>query len=225
MTDDPTVVPRDLFLAAELSETSAQSYLTERGFRKGVAADQHLQQLADDLPTRLALGELAGLLLDTLVEAPDPDAAVVGFCRYVATRVPKSSFIGYLLDDPRALQVLTRLLGASAFLSEILIRNPKYLHWLQLELDRAPPDLVEYRAEVDGLLGHDTEPNRRLDALKRFKRREMLRIAGRDLMDKDTLRSSTEQLSNLADVVTEGALRVVRALCRSRSAWMVMSST
>ena len=210
MTDDPTVVPRDLFLAAELSDARAQRYLTARGFRQSAAADQHLQHLADDLPTRLALGELAGLLLDTLVEAPDPDAAVVGFCRYVETRVPKSSFIGYLLDDPRALQILTRLLGASAFLSEILIRSPQYLHWLQLELDRAPPDLVDYRTEVDDLLSHDTEPTQRLDALKRFKRREMLRIAGRDLMDKDTLRSSTEQLSNLADIVTEGALRVVR---------------
>ena len=132
------VTPRDLFLARELSDSHARAYLAERGFREPVAADEHLQQLADDLPTRLALGELAEVLLDTLIDAADPDAALVGFCRYVTTRIPKSSFLGYLHDDPRSLQILTRLLGASPFLSEILIRNPEYLHWLQRQLDRPP---------------------------------------------------------------------------------------
>ena len=209
-SEDPTTTARDLFLARELSNAQAQVYLSERGFRDPVSADEHLQQLADDLPTRLALGELAELLIETLVDAPDPDAALVGFCRYVATRIPKGSFLGYLHDDPRALQILTRLLGASPFLSEILIRNPEYLHWLQQELDRHPPDLVDYRAELEALLSHDTNAKQRLDALKRLKRREMLRVAGRDLLDKDTLRSTTEQLSNLADIITEGALRVVQ---------------
>lgn len=204
-------LPRDLFLAQELSETQAQAFLEERGFRDPVSADEHLQQLADDIPTRLALGDLAGLLLDTLAEAPDPDAALVGFCRYVANRFPKSSFLRYLRDDPRALEILTRLLGASPLLSEILIRNPEYLHWLHRELDGPPPDLVDYRTELTNLLAHDLDARRRLDALKRFQRREMLRIAGRDLMGKDTLRSTTEQLSNLADTITEGVLQVVRA--------------
>ena len=211
-TDTPTpITPRDLFLARALSDSEAKGYLAERGFRQPAEADTHLQQLADDLSTRLALGELADVLLDTLLDAPDPDAALVGFCRYVATRIPKSSFLGYLQDDPRSLQILTRLLGTSPFLSEILIRNPEYLHWLQLELDRPPPDLVDYRAELETLLAHDLDAERRLDALKRLKRREMLRIAGRDLMGKDTLRSATKQLSDLADIVTEACIRIISA--------------
>ena len=203
------VTPRDLFLARELSEEAAQQYLAARGFRDPTAADQHLQQLADDLQMRLALGALADRLLETLVEAPDPDAALVGFCRYVATRRPKGSFIRYLLDDPRALQILTHLLGASPFLGEILIRNPEYLHWLQSELDRPAPDLIDYREELESILRHDVQAKRRLDALKRFQRREILRIGGRDLLDRETLHSATEQLSNLADIITEGVLRTV----------------
>ena len=210
-TDTPSpVTPRDLFLARDLSEQAAQDYLAARGFRDPVAADTHLQQLAEDLPTRLALGGLAQSLLISLTETADPDAALVGWCRYVATRVPKSSLIRYLHEDPRALQVLTTLLGASPFLSEVLIRNPEYFHWLQHELDTSVPDLVDYQVELDHLLSRDAHFERRLDALKRFKRREMLRIAGRDLLNKDTLQSSTRQLSNLADVVVDGAISILR---------------
>ena len=186
------VTPRDLFLARDLSEQAAQGYLADRGFRDPVAADTHLQHLADDLPTRLALGELGDLLLSSLAKAPDPDAALMGLCRYVATRMPKSSLIRYFHEDPRALQVLTTLLGASPFLSEVLIRNPEYFHWLQQELEASVPDLVDYRVELDRILSHDTHFGRRLDALKGFKRREMLRIAGRDLLNRDAMRSSTE---------------------------------
>ena len=206
----PRPTPRDLFLARDLSEADAQQYLGVRGFRDAPSADMHLQQLADDLPTRLALGDLAERLLDSLSEAPDPDAALVGFCRYVATRAPRSSLVAYFRDDPRALQVITRLLGASPFLSEVLIRNPEYFHWLQRALEAPSPDQVDHRAELDRLLARDEVFSHRLDALKRFKRREMLRIAARDLLGKDSLRSSTEQLSDLADIVTDGAMAIVR---------------
>ncbi len=210
MASDLPVEPRDLLLARDLEEALARRYLAARGFRDPAGADERLQQLADDLQTRLALGELAELLLETLLEAPDPDAALAGFCRYAARRVPRSSFIGYLQDDPRALQVLTRLLGASPLLGDILIRNPEYLHWLQGELDCPPPDQVDYRAEVDALLAQDKTAARAIDSLKRFQRREILRIAGRDLLDKDTLRSTIEQLADLAAVVIAGALQIAQ---------------
>ncbi|MYI74697.1 MAG: hypothetical protein F4057_05070 [Acidobacteria bacterium] len=210
MANGAPITARDLFLSRDLTEAEAHGYLAAHGFRDPATADELLQQLADDLPTRLALGELADLLIETLTEAADPDAAVAGFCRYVANRFPKSSFIGYLQDDPRTLQILTALLGASPLLGDILIRNPEHLHWLHRELDCPPPDLADYQAELNQLLAQDADAGRRLDMLKRFQRRETLRIAGRDLLEKDTLRSTTEQLSSLADVLAEGVLRAVR---------------
>ena len=210
MANGAPIPARDLFLSRDLTEAEAHGYLAARGFRNPAAADELLQQLADDLPTRLALGELADLLIETLTEAADPDAAVAGFCRYVANRFPKSSFIGYLQDDPRTLQILTALLGASPLLGDILIRNPEHLHWLHRELDCPPPDLDDYQAELNQLLAQDADAGHRIDMLKRFQRRETLRIAGRDLLGKDTLRSTTEQLSNLADVLADGVLRAVR---------------
>ncbi len=210
----PDLTPRDIFLAPHLSTETAAAFLEGYHLREGAAADAHLQQLAEDLTCRLALANLAGMLLDALSTTPDPDAALLGFCRYVAERTPRAAFIGNLQADPRMLDILTQLLGTSPFLSEILIRDPEYLHWLRRELDGPPPDRTAYDAEVDRRLDATQSVDNQVNGLKRLQRREMLRIAARDLfgmLDRETLTTTTTQLSHLADALVDGVLRVATA--------------
>jgi glutamate-ammonia-ligase adenylyltransferase len=205
----PSIAPSDLFLSPTLTEDEAREYLRSLGFADPAAADQHLQAMADELPVREALGGLAATLLDAVSRCPDPDAAIVAFTRYTATRLPRAAFLRYLGDDPRALGVLVEVMGSSPFLSEILIRNPEYFHWLVSQVERAPPEQADLADEADLLLGQVETESGRADALRRFKRREILRIASRDILGRETLQSATEQLSDLADVVTERGLRLV----------------
>ncbi len=213
------VTARDIFLAAQLAPERAAAFLESRGLRDGAAADTHLQQLAQDLPSRLALGEMADMLFDAFVTTPDPDAALVGFCRFAAEHTPKVTFINNLRVDPRVLDVLTQILGTSPFLSEILIRNPEYLHWLRHELDCRPPDRDDYTTEVNRLLDEMSGTEHQVDALKRLQRREFLRVAARDLfgmLDRETLTTTTAQLSNLADALVDGAVRIAKAELATR---------
>lgn len=206
--------PRDIFLSADLSPEAAAGFLARHGLRDGAAADEHLQQLAGDLSTRLALGNLAGLLLEALAAAPDPDAAVVGFCRYVAAHTPQAGFIGDLHADPRMLEILVQILGTSPFLGEILIRNPEYLHWLRRELDSPPPDRAAYDAEIAHRIATAQSVESRVNALKRLQRRELLRVAARDIfgrLNRETLTATTTQLSLLADALVDGVLRLAAA--------------
>ena len=213
------MTPRDIFLAKELSADAAARFLEHYGPRDGEAADQHLQQLADDLPSRLALGDLAPTLLDILSTTPDPDAALVGFCRYVGARTPKAAFVRELAADPRLLDILMQILGTSPFLSEILIRNPEYLYWLRQRLDAAPPDRVDYDTELDRLVDNAETVEQQVNVLKRFQRREMLRVAARDLfgmLNRESLTTTTTQLSNLADAIVDRTLRIVAAEAAGR---------
>ncbi|MBI4521726.1 MAG: bifunctional [glutamate--ammonia ligase]-adenylyl-L-tyrosine phosphorylase/[glutamate--ammonia-ligase] adenylyltransferase, partial [Gemmatimonadetes bacterium] len=182
--------------------------LRQFGFRDPAAADEHLQAVAEDLPVREAMGALAGPLLEALARVPDPDAGVVGFSRYVATRFPRVMFVRYLVEDPRALGVLVEVLGTSPFLSEILIRNPEYLHWLVSQIDRSPPEAIDLVEEVETLVDRVEAADAHADALKRFRRRELLRIASRDSLGIETLESTIGQISDLADVVTGQTLRL-----------------
>jgi len=208
----PPIAPSDLFLSPTLGEDEAREYLRTFGLADPAAADEHLQAMADELPAREALGALAETLLDALSRAPDPDAALVAFSRYLTTRLPRAAFLRYLVDDPRALGVLIEVMGTSPFLSEILIRNPEYFHWLVSQVERAPPEAADLEEEADLLLERVESESGHADALRRFKRREILRIAARDILGHETLESATEQISDLADVITERALRVARRL-------------
>ncbi len=215
MAPEPhAVTPKDIFLGADLSPAAAARFLEGCGLRDGAAADRHLQQLADDLTSRLALGDLAPLLFDEIATTPDPDAALVAFCRYVATRTPKAAFIGTLHEDPHVLDILTQILGTSPFLSEILIRNPGYLHWLRNELDGAPPDRHAYDQEIARLIDSGGTVESQVDGLKRFQRREILRVAATDvfgMLNRETLTGTTAQLSNLADTLVDKVLNIATA--------------
>lgn len=213
-----SISPSDLFLSPDLTEERARQYIQTFGFRDPVGADEHLQALADDLPAREVMGKLAEPLFAALQRTPDPDAALVGFSRYVVERAPKTAFLRYLSEDVNALGLLVEVMGTSPFLGEILIRNPEYFDWLVSQIDRTPPGAFALAEEADGLLQRAESTTHR-DALKRFKRREMLRIASRDILGLETLESATNQISDLADVVAEHALRIAtRSVCSSSGA-------
>jgi glutamate-ammonia-ligase adenylyltransferase len=201
--------PADLFISPDLTEDQARAYLQSLGFRNPAAADSCLQKMADDPVAREALGRIASDLISSLLESPDPDAAVEGLSHYVAARTGRAMFLDYLREDPRALHVLTYVMGASPVLSEILIRTPEYFHWLVAQVERSAPDRRDHEEELDSVFGTVDDPVEALQMLRRWKRREMLRIGTRDLLRRETVQTVAAQLSDLACVAVDFALAIV----------------
>jgi glutamate-ammonia-ligase adenylyltransferase len=203
------VTPSDLFLSPELTEEQARAYLQSLGFRDAAAADAHLQQMADDLVVREALGRLAPDLIAALLETPDPDGALAAIARYVSARSGRAMFLDYLREDPRALHVLTYVMGASPQLGEILVRTPEYFHWLVSQVERSAPDRQDYEEELTSALSAVDDPAEALNLLRRWKRRETLRIGTRDLLRLETVQTASAQLSDVATVAVDFALAIV----------------
>jgi glutamate-ammonia-ligase adenylyltransferase len=203
------VTPSDLFLSPELTEEQARAYLQSLGFRDAAAADAHLQQMADDLVVREALGRLAPELMTSLLESPDPDGALAAIARYVSARSGRAMFLDYLREDPRALHVLTYVMGASPQLGEILVRTPEYFHWLVSQVERSAPDRQDHEEELTSALSAIDDPAEALNLLRRWKRREMLRIGTRDLLRLETVQTAAAQLSDVATTAVDFALAIV----------------
>ncbi len=119
----------------------------------------------------------------------------------------------YFADDPRVLGVLVDVTATAPFATELLVRNPEFLHWLVGEINRTPPDATDLADEATSALVAFADPVARLDSLKRFQRRELLRIAGREAIGRATAAETARQLSLLAettvDLVLSEAIRRV----------------
>ena len=190
------VKPADLFLSSDLTEEQAQAYLQSLGFRDPAAADRALQAMADELPVRLALGEVADALVDSLQRVADANAAIAGLAAYLATRMSKVTFLNHLRDDPKAADVLLQIFGSRGPLSEMLLRDPEQFHWLTSRVDRRPSmnlDDDELPRAKAGELAPET--------LERLCRRQLLRVGARAMMGRETAETAASQLSQLADLI------------------------
>jgi [glutamine synthetase] adenylyltransferase / [glutamine synthetase]-adenylyl-L-tyrosine phosphorylase len=152
------------------------------------------------------LAVIAEQLAKDLPACADPDMALNNLERFVrAARNPLS--IGTLFErDTEALPTLLQIMAASQYLGEVLVNDPEGFDLLRLT-EGAPAArqmlVDDITAEV-AALDHESAV---LRALRRFKRRETLRIAYGDILRGQPLAIVALQISYLADALLEAALR------------------
>lgn len=115
-----------------------------------------------------------------------------------------------LLREPGLLSDVLTLAAWSPLLATTLEQNPEYISWLMRERVnprvRTSDELKESLARF--ALTHSSVTTQVL--LARFRRRELLRIYLHDIRRTHTLVETTEELSNLADVILDYALSLAR---------------
>src|SRR5207249_11639662 len=151
-------------------------------FRDASAARARLAELAADAAELLALVRISAELGDALAASADPDAALRHLSRFVHARGSREQLYHVFSDDPATMERLNRVLGASQYLADVLVRNPEYLEivgdGVLLGRPRSKPEMA---CELARICTPFPSTAGRLDAVRRFRRREMLRIGAGDL--------------------------------------------
>ena len=191
--------------------TAAAEWGRRAGLADPQSAHRALCGLAAHGLTLDLLGFLCGRLGDLLPGVSDPDRVLVAIERLIgAVRSPLST--GTLFQrDPRSLEILLKLFSASPYLAELVILDPE--SWEQVRVGEGRPEsrqtLATALAAETALL---TEPDCVMRAIRRFKRRETLRIAYGDIVGGQRLETVVTQISHVADCVVQAA--VASALSR-----------
>lgn len=201
--------PRPILLAAKRNVEEVRAILSAYGLRDLDQADRNLDAMAGDPIQRRRLADILPMLMESISRTADPDQALNHWERMLAG-VSRTSFFDYLRMWPRMLDLLCVIFGNSDALAFTLIRDPTLVYWLAEEevLSRSPT-----RKDMEGALhksiGHLTSKELKLDALRRFRRREMLRIGVRDLFRLATVPETTGSLSDLACLLIHAAYEIV----------------
>jgi glutamate-ammonia-ligase adenylyltransferase len=140
-----------------------------------------------------------------LAESPDPDSSLLLFERLVSEE--SGELVRLLNRHNHLAHYAIVVFGHSRFLGETLIQNPDLLQSFLREknLDRSF-SREEFHETLARFRARSFEKDVAL-LLARFKRREYLRILLRDVLRIAPLAETTAEISALADVLIEAALR------------------
>ena len=203
--------PAPLLLASERDPRNIRGILTAYGVTDLAQADRNLQSMAGDPHERHQLAAILSILMESIARTADPDQALNHWERLL-DNVTRSTFLDYLHSSPRMLDLLSTIFGNSDSLAFTIIRDPMLVSWLSEENVLSKPST---RAGLEQALRKQlarlTVKELKLAALRRFRRREMLRIGVRDLLRLADVSETTASLSDLAALLIHAAYDIVDA--------------
>ena len=171
-----------------------------------------LQELAtDDVDIQACFSDIVIRLLEASLNSPNPESALNRFSRFVQVAFSRRWLYQLLRDAPFLIHTVIWGFGASTYLSEILIRNPEYFYdIINANVMGTPKTSERMYQELARSLSQFDSVEQKLRILRRYKRRETLRIGLRDLLKAADVETTTLELSNLAEAALQHCYEVGR---------------
>ncbi|MBW8457076.1 MAG: bifunctional [glutamate--ammonia ligase]-adenylyl-L-tyrosine phosphorylase/[glutamate--ammonia-ligase] adenylyltransferase [Thiobacillus sp.] len=165
------------------------------------ALRQHTARLAES--TQLRLNALLPPALEVIGSQPDPAATLERFAALIQAISRRATYLALLAEYPAALRQLVRLLAASPWAAQVLTLQPQLLDELIAPQSlMSVPDWAQLATQLrDELDAHPGDTEAQLDALRRFKQVQTLRLLAQDVAGRLTLEALSDHLSFLADVL------------------------
>ncbi|MHB8121481.1 MAG: bifunctional [glutamate--ammonia ligase]-adenylyl-L-tyrosine phosphorylase/[glutamate--ammonia-ligase] adenylyltransferase [Desulfuromonadaceae bacterium] len=188
--------------AGQLQELAG--FLESHGFEYGARSAENILLLKP----LFAAQALHRVVINALM-TPSPDLALNAFERLAGILPPEN--LVQLSERKKPLAQCVMLCGSSPFLVNLMYKTPDILRWLFLEngitLARSAEAML---AAVQSTVDESTDFAALQKALRCFKRREIVRIAARDLNGLAPLEEVMRELADLAAATLQVAYQVCR---------------
>jgi glutamate-ammonia-ligase adenylyltransferase len=168
--------------------------------------------MESSLVARLAAGlpeRIARRIQVLLASVPDPETVQ----RYLERLLQESpAAFDRITSSAAALRVAVNVFSYSRFLSDAVLQKPERILEVAVSGSFYRALSVEgYEERLSDFLGKERRDMPAAVDLARFRRRQIFRIAMRDVMGVASLAEVTEELSNLADAILDFTYRRIRA--------------
>ena len=150
---------------------------------------------------------LGPALLDELTRSSDPDQALFNLANFSHSIGGRTGFLTLLAENPKTLHVLITLFAESQFLTELFLNRPELIDTLiRVDLTHVIKNRDEILHEIRSAVSQCDDTESKLNALRRYKNEEFIRIGLHDLGGAIDLIETLSQLSDLADASVEAVL-------------------
>ncbi len=202
-----------------LSAEAVEARLSAFGFTDAERTRQAVRELTRGLTRSSRLmDQLLPLLLGWLADSPDPDRGLLGLRTLASSPSVGPELVRAFRESAETARRLCLILGTSTLLGDLLRHNPDLVAPLGDDRALAYRRLGELRERATSSLRW-RQPGDHNAGLKRFKERELVRIAARDLVGLADVEATARELTGLAEATVGTAL----AACEPGLAFAVIA--
>jgi glutamate-ammonia-ligase adenylyltransferase len=207
----------DAIWNGSVTAEAATATLTEQGYEQPAEALRLLERLREGAAYRgmsergrERMDRLMPLLLGAVAATAQPTVALARLIPLIEAILRRSAYLALLVENPMALSQLVRLCAASPWVAAQLARHPLLLdELLDPRTLYSPPTRATLEAELQQLLDHaGDDQEQQMEALRRFKLTNVLRVAASDVMGAYPLMVISDHLTEVAEVVVNAVVRL-----------------
>lgn len=188
--------------------------LANAGFAESTKTYQNLLAVRDGevyappSPKRLKVMRLLGpALMTEITQSSAPDRALSNLAEFSHRIGGRTGFLTLLAENPETMRLLITLFAESQFLTDLFLNRPELIDTLiRVDLTRIEKTKTEMLTEIRAALEEAQDIEAKLNALRRHKTEEFIRIGLHDLGGAIDLLEVLNQLSDLADACVQAAL-------------------
>jgi glutamate-ammonia-ligase adenylyltransferase len=193
--------------------------LAAAGFSEPFKAYENLLAVRDGevfsppSPKRLkVLRSLGPALIVEITKSSAPDQALFNLAQFTHRIGGRTGFLTLLAENPRTMRLLITLFADSQFLTDLFLDRPELIDTLiRVDLTRVEKSKSEMLRELHVGLADCPDIEAKLNAIRRYKTEEFIRIGLHDLGGTIELIPVLQQLSRLAEACLQAALDLTLA--------------
>jgi len=188
--------------------------LKQLGFENPAKAYENLLEIRDGeiyappSPKRLKIMRALGpALMAELAKASAPDQALLNLTKFSHRIGGRTGFLTLLAENPQTMRLLVTLFADSQFLTDLFLNRPELIDTLiRVDLTQVKKPKSEMLSEIRVVLSAAGDLEEKLNAMRRYKTEEFIRIGLHDLGGALQFNEVFQELSNLADACVEVTL-------------------
>ncbi|HEY2986697.1 MAG TPA: bifunctional [glutamate--ammonia ligase]-adenylyl-L-tyrosine phosphorylase/[glutamate--ammonia-ligase] adenylyltransferase [Candidatus Binatia bacterium] len=164
-------------------------------------------------PRRVKVLRVLGpALIEAVLHSAAPDRALFNLAEFSRRLGGRTGFLTLLAENPKTTHLLIDLFAGSQFLTDLFLRRRELIDSLiRADLARARKTAAEMLRDLGVAVAHADDLEAKLNALRRGRSEELLRIGLHDLGNELGLEAVFKQLTSLADACMEAALALASA--------------
>ena len=193
-----------------IRELEGAGFADPRKAYENLVAVRDGEVYAPPSPKRLkAMRNLGPALITEVAKSSAPDQALLNLTKFSHRLGGRTGFLTLLAENPATMRLLITLFSESQFLTDLFLNRPEIIDTLiRVDLTRVKKRKHEMLSELRASLGGQNDLEAKLNALRRYKTEEFIRIGLHDLGGTIEIEPVLNQLSNLAEACLEGAVEI-----------------